>query len=123
MVFTSLFDLPNTPPNIKLLKLKVFELVNFDIFDTGSYLIGIFNFYQSDSESDERRRLQESEEEKEENQAEDPTPPLNKVFEEAGFETSNFVLNMGSAFVFELIYIVIFISLPLLKYTVKDAFT
>jgi hypothetical protein len=67
-------------------------MVSFDIIRTSSLLTKVFKF---DNEL---------------------TPPLNFIFEQAGYESSNFILGMGPLFIAEVGYLLFFICLPVMKY-------
>ena len=70
----------------------ILQMVSFDIIRTSSLLTKVFKF---DNEL---------------------TPPLNFIFEQAGYESSNFILGMGPLFIAEVGYLLFFICLPVMKY-------
>ena len=72
----------------------VLKMVSFDLFKTDSILQWVFNFDQ------------------------EVTPPLNKKFEDANFETSNFLLNMGMMFLMEVLYMLLTVLLPLSRWLI-----
>ena len=73
IVYTVLYNL-KTPVNALEIEIMILQMVKFDMLSTDSLLQKIFNF---DLEKQ---------------------PPLNSRFEKAKYESSNFVLNMGSMF-------------------------
>ena len=75
IVYTVLFNL-KTPVNALEIEIMILQMVKFDIFRTESFIQIIFNF-------DLERQ-----------------PPLNSRFVKAKYESSNFILNMGSMFLF-----------------------
>ena len=75
IVYTVLFNL-KTPVNALEIEIMILQMVKFDIFRTESLIQIIFNF-------DLERQ-----------------PPLNSRFVKAKYESSNFILNMGSMFLF-----------------------
>ena len=74
IVFTCLFNL-KIPLNAETVEIAFLKMVSFDLLDTDSTLKKTFRF--NDTE----------------------TPPLNYKFANAGYESSNFILLMGTNFV------------------------
>ena len=62
------------PVNCYRIMIAIMKLTNLDVLDSGPLLESIFTFKSE-------------------------TPPLNAIFEEAGYETSNFILELGPLFV------------------------
>ena len=70
IVLTVLFSV-NMPPNCYKVMIAIMKLTNLDIFPTESFLQDVFSFKAE-------------------------TSSLNAVFEQAGYESSNFVMELGA---------------------------
>lgn len=90
IVFAALF-FAKTPKNALIIQIEILALVSFDPFNVATYMNKILKF---DLEK---------------------TPPLNSQFEEAGFDTSNFVLGIGTMFLFEIGLLALSLVMPLAR--------
>jgi hypothetical protein len=50
------------------------------------------------------------------------TPPVNQRFANAGYDSSNFVLLMGTVFAIEIGYLIIFMFIPLTKRCAEEQY-
>lgn len=88
VVIIVLFNV-NFPINCSKILIDIMHLANLDLVDMEEYIAAFFNF-----------KLE--------------SPPFNQIFEEAGFESSTFVIELG------LIFFLIFISIT--SYLIKLLF-
>jgi hypothetical protein len=91
IVLTVLFNL-KTPVNAQNIEVMILQMVSFDVIRTSALLTKVFKFEN------------------------EKTPPLNFIFEQAGYDTSNFILGMGPLFIAEVGYVLVFICLPIMNY-------
>ena len=85
IVLTVLFNL-KTPANSKHVFIKVLRVVNFDLFQTENLYVDVF----------------------------EETEPLNQIFDDCGFDTSNYIIAIGPLFfviIFSMAFRLIWIGL------------
>ena len=94
IVLTVLFNL-KTPLNVQIVLITILKISNFDILPTDDFFSYILSFTD--------------------------TQPLNQIFEDAGFESSNFILLTGTLLIFLLAYglLKIILKLPIFKWIGK----
>ena len=99
IVLTVLFDL-KTPINVLVVLIQMLQLSNFNLFPTDLMYNTIFDFTE--------------------------TEPFNQVFEEAGFENSNFILLAGPFLLLVILYFLwtfiqkILLKIPKVKQTLES---
>jgi hypothetical protein len=99
------------------------KLVSFDVIGTADIYNNIFKFEaaQEEDESETKDEVEtELKPERRLSEKESPTPPINAIFADSGYDTSNFILGMGPLFFVELVYLLIFILLPLSRHIFRD---
>ena len=92
IVLTVLFDL-KTPLNVRSVLIKILKLCNFDLFQTEKLYELIFDFTE--------------------------TQPFNDIFEEAEYDSSNYIQLIGTLFILAIFYIIFVAIQAILRRSAK----